>query len=71
MAYGASTATTLLPTLQALLFDTKTSPPLNAAELGLLLSSYGPFLAIPLAMAVDMSFRIVKLINAGVARKDL
>ncbi|BEJ14773.1 hypothetical protein CspHIS471_0405400 [Cutaneotrichosporon sp. HIS471] len=65
VAYGASTATTLLPVLQRLLFDTKTSPPLTAVELAGLLGCYVPFLAIPLLMAVDLGFRIAKLLGGG------
>ncbi|BEI83952.1 hypothetical protein CcaverHIS002_0405560 [Cutaneotrichosporon cavernicola] len=70
VAYGASTATTLLPVLQRLLFDTKTSPPLTAAELAGLLGCYVPFLAIPLLMAVDLGFRIAKLLGGG-SRKNV
>lgn len=55
-----------------MLFDTKTNPPLTSAEVGLLLSSYVPFLLIPLAMAGDMANRIVKLIGPPPsARKNI
>jgi hypothetical protein len=64
LAYGASTATTLLPVLQSLLFDTKTSPPLTAVELGSLLACYVPYFVIPLMMAVDIGSRITKVLGA-------
>lgn len=69
MAYGASTATTLLPVLNAVLTDTETKPALNASELGMLLSSYVPFLVVPLAIAVDMAWRLTKIAGAEQARK--
>lgn len=61
VAYGAATATTLLPVLNAVLTDKTSTPALNAAELGMLLSSYIPFLVIPLAMSVDMALRLVAI----------
>ncbi|KAK4687981.1 sigma intracellular receptor 2, partial [Tremellales sp. Uapishka_1] len=64
LAYGASTATTLVPTLSALLAD-YVSPPLTPSELGLLLSSYLPFLFIPLGIALDMGIRLAKMAGAN------
>lgn len=46
-------------------------PPLNMAEMSLLLSSYVPFLAIPLLMSLDMSYRITRIINTVDARKHI
>jgi hypothetical protein len=69
IAYGASTATTLLPCLSAL-FDPKiVSPRFTNAEFASLLASYIPFLLIPLGIAVDMSLRIVKVLGREQARK--
>jgi hypothetical protein len=51
--------------LQSLLFDTKTSPPLTAVELGSLLACYVPYFVIPLMMAVDMGSRITKALGVG------
>ncbi|KLT39754.1 hypothetical protein CC85DRAFT_288244 [Cutaneotrichosporon oleaginosum] len=69
VAYGASTATTLLPVLQSLLWDTNTSPPLTTFELASLLSCYIPYLVVPLMMAVDLGLRLTKLIGGGVRKK--
>lgn len=69
VAYGASTATTLLPVLQGLLFDTKTNPPLTTVEFAGLMSCYLPYLGIPLMMAVDLGFRIAKLLGGGTRKK--
>ncbi|KAI6038629.1 transmembrane protein 6/97 [Pisolithus marmoratus] len=75
--YGASTATTVLPCLTVLLLTPITSPETIAAGIHsvtsfqriLLLSSYIPFLLIPLLIAVDMAFRLSKLVKAGEAVK--
>ncbi|WVQ75387.1 hypothetical protein IAR50_005007 [Cryptococcus sp. DSM 104548] len=72
IAYGASTATTLLPCLQAILYPSPTSiiqPPHTTAEIVSLLSEYVPFLVIPLAMAVDMGWRVVSMLGQVDARK--
>jgi hypothetical protein len=75
LAYGASTATTLLPVLNAVLTDPYSKPPLSTTELGMLLSSYVPFLVIPLAMAVDMGARLCNIVSrvqaADVRKKTL
>ncbi|ODO01669.1 hypothetical protein I350_06495 [Cryptococcus amylolentus CBS 6273] len=66
IAYGASTATTLLPCLQIILFPTLSSitqPPHTTAEIMNLLSEYVPFLVIPLGMAVDMGWRVVRILG--------
>ncbi|KAG6326814.1 hypothetical protein ID866_12275, partial [Astraeus odoratus] len=71
--YGASTATTVLPCLATLFATPITSaetmaagvPPFTSFQQLLLLSSYFPFLLIPLMMAVDMAFRLSKFVQAG------
>jgi hypothetical protein len=68
LAYGASTATTLVPTLNALLTDTST-PPLSTMELANLLGSYIPFLLFPLGMALDMGVKLIKLVQVAEGRK--
>lgn len=68
LAYGASTATTLVPTLQAL-FTIPPSPPLSNLELVNLLASYIPFLLFPLGIAVDMGWRIGKILARDQERK--
>lgn len=67
LAYGASTATTLLPVLNAVLTDPYSKPPLTTTELGILLSSYVPFLVIPLGMAVDMGLRLWSIVGEAQA----
>lgn len=52
-----------MPVLNAVLKDPYSKPPLNATELGMLLSSYVPFLAIPLGMAVDMGLRLCSIVK--------
>jgi len=68
LLYGASTATTLLPSLAIVL----TAPlgeigirgvQLSHMQRAKLLGSYVPFLIIPLTMAVDMAYRISKMIE--------
>lgn len=56
LVYGASTTTTLLPCL-SVLFSPSSSSSLTFFQTSLLLSSYIPFLSIPLTMAVDMALR--------------
>ncbi|KAL0247573.1 hypothetical protein I308_103645 [Cryptococcus tetragattii IND107] len=70
LAYGASTATTLLPCLHTIL-TTKATPPHSTAEIANLLAEYVPFLLLPLGMAVDMSWRIIKIISAAEGRKNV
>lgn len=62
VAYGAATATTLLPVLNAVLTD-NTVPALTSMEIGMLLSSYVPFLLLPLGMSVDFGLRLVKIVG--------
>jgi hypothetical protein len=69
LAYGASTTTTLLPTLQYLLNPSIVSPPLTTSELAALLSSYTPFLLIPLTITLDMGFRLYAIIGRDQAKK--
>ncbi|ORX39019.1 transmembrane protein 6/97 [Kockovaella imperatae] len=70
LAYGASTATTLLPTLQAL-FTVPSTPPLSTLELANLLGCYVPYLLIPLGIAMDMSIRLHRIIAHSQARKAI
>ncbi|KAI6160693.1 transmembrane protein 6/97 [Pisolithus thermaeus] len=75
--YGASTATTVVPCLAVLLSTPTTSPETIAAGIHsvtsfqqiLLLSSYIPFLLVPLLITVDMAFRLSKFVKAGTAAK--
>ncbi|KAK7687288.1 hypothetical protein QCA50_009793 [Cerrena zonata] len=75
LVYGASTTTTLFPCLAVLLNTPITSSETIAAKAisitseqrTLLLSSYIPFLLIPLTLTIDMAFRILRLTQAGVA----
>ena len=75
LIYGVSTATTTLPCLTVLLSTPTTSAQTVAAGVHsitsfqrlLLLSSYTPFFLIPLLMTVDMTRRVAKLFQAGLA----
>ncbi|WOO83455.1 Sigma intracellular receptor 2 [Vanrija pseudolonga] len=69
VAYGASTATTLAPVLNAVLTHPYSKPPLTVAELGMLLSSYIPFLVFPLGMALDFGLRLVKIAGRSVSHE--
>lgn len=69
LSYGASTTTTLLPTLQYLLNPTIVSPPLTTSELAALLSSYIPFLLIPLTITIDMGWRLHTIVGQAQAKK--
>lgn len=78
LIYGASTSTTLLPCLAVLLGTPITSPETIAANVisvtwsqkQLLLTSYIPFLILPLLMTVDMALRISKLVQIGIRVQD-
>jgi len=68
LAYGASTATTLLPSLAAVLSAPVGETSIRGVQITEgqrmnLLFSYVPFLLIPLGMAVDMCFRIAKIVG--------
>ncbi|KAL4067390.1 transmembrane protein 6/97 [Scleroderma yunnanense] len=73
LIYGASTTTTVLPCLVVLFTTPVTSAETIAAGIHsitpfqqlLLLSSYVPFLLVPLLMTVDMAFRLSKLVQTG------
>ncbi|KAF8745474.1 hypothetical protein AX14_008900 [Amanita brunnescens Koide BX004] len=78
LLYGASTATTTLPCV-AVIFQTpettaltiaKNIASVTSAQRLLLLSSYIPFMIIPLIMAVDMAYRVLDLVKAGVRATD-
>ncbi|ORY31410.1 transmembrane protein 6/97 [Naematelia encephala] len=62
LAYAASTATTMLPTVQSL-YTAPSNPPLSSAELYNLFASYLPFLIVTLGMAVDMTVRLTHLVG--------
>ncbi|WVR09147.1 hypothetical protein IAU60_006209 [Kwoniella sp. DSM 27419] len=68
LAYGASTATTLLPCLGAI-FTSQPKPPFTTTEIATLLSEYIPFLLIPLGMAIDMAVKLTKIVAAAQERK--
>jgi hypothetical protein len=40
-------------------------------EFANLLGTYIPFLLIPLAMALDMTFKLIKIVNVAQTRKDV
>jgi len=72
LAYGASTATTVIPVIQALFYSpvpVKTA--LGTMELVNLLGTYVPFFLIPFFMALDMSVRLIRIVNTAQARKDV
>lgn len=71
LAYGASTTTTLIPTLTYLLNPTIVSPPLTSSELLTLLSSYIPFLLIPLTVTIDMGWRLMTIIGQAQDKKRI
>ncbi|KAF8159552.1 hypothetical protein B0H34DRAFT_703921 [Crassisporium funariophilum] len=76
--YAASSATTTLACIAAVLSTPETTPLLLAKNVAsvtatqrlLLLSSYVPFFLIPLMMAVDMSVRVGKLVKAGIRSEE-
>ncbi|CAE6474849.1 unnamed protein product [Rhizoctonia solani] len=71
--YGSHVTTTMAPVLATLLATPRAIPgvvqkvndfsSLNSSQLSMLLSSYIPFLIIPLVMAIDGTTRMVHLIN--------
>ncbi|KAF8500516.1 transmembrane protein 6/97 [Gautieria morchelliformis] len=71
LVYGASTATTTLPCLTTVLAvptaeDARaavTTVAVTDAQRLLLLSSYVPFLLVPLIMTLDMAWRVSKMID--------
>ena len=75
LIYGASTATTTLPCLTMLLSTPITSAQtitagvhsITESQRLLLLSSYLPFFLLPLFMALDMTVRVAKLLQDGLA----
>lgn len=67
--YGASTATTVVPCLYYLFTDTASVPPLTTPQVVNLAATYVPFLLLPLTMAVDMGFKIIKMIDIAEGRK--
>jgi hypothetical protein len=70
LAYGASTATTVVPTIAAIL-KYPVSPSLSTGEIANLLSSYVPFFLIPFGMALDMGIRVTKIISQNQLKKSL
>jgi len=72
LAYGASTATTVIPVLHALFYSpVPAKTVLSTMEIVNLLGTYVPFFLIPLFMAVDMSMRLMKIVNVAQTRKDI
>lgn len=73
LIYAASTATTTLPCLMVIIATPITSSDTVAAhtlsvtstQKMLLLSSYIPFLLVPLCMTVDMAFRILDIMKSS------
>nr|XP_031862314.1 uncharacterized protein CI109_002279 [Kwoniella shandongensis]KAA5529386.1 hypothetical protein CI109_002279 [Kwoniella shandongensis] len=70
LAYGASTATTLIPCLGAL-FTANPKPAFTTTEWVTLLSEYIPFLLIPLGIAVDMGVKLVKIVDQAQVRRSI
>lgn len=79
LIYAASTTTTVLPCLAVLLSTPVSSTPfsytspiitITSSQRQLLLSSYVPFLVLPLIMTVDMAFRVWGLVSVGLAAQD-
>lgn len=78
LIYAASTSTTTLPCLTTVLAVPRTEDPTAAfktvavtdAQLIMLLSSYVPFLLIPLFMTLDMAWRISKMIDVRTTDHD-
>ncbi|EIW67144.1 hypothetical protein M231_07109 [Tremella mesenterica] len=68
LAYGASTSTTLIPALSAIL-TYPVQPPLTKGEIGTLLASYLPILILPTILVIDMSIRILGIIKVAEERK--
>jgi len=72
LAYGASTATTVIPVIQALFYSPlPVKPALTTMEIVNLLGTYVPFFLIPAFMAIDMTMRLMKLVDGAQARKDI
>jgi len=70
LAYGASTATTVVPTIAAILYH-PVKPAFTTGETINLLASYIPFFLIPFGMALDMGIRLTKMINQSQVRRGL
>ncbi|KAJ3806545.1 transmembrane protein 6/97 [Lentinula lateritia] len=60
LAYGASTATTVLPCIVYFLQERHN---MTSSQRLMLLSSYVPFFLVPLLMAVDMGFRVYNIVS--------
>jgi len=69
LAYGASTATTVLPIIVWVLHPECATPQFTPAELNNLLGSFVPFFLIPLGIALDMGWRLVGIVNQVEGRK--
>ncbi|KAJ3824134.1 transmembrane protein 6/97 [Lentinula raphanica] len=61
IAYGASTATTTLPCIFYILKEYSESR-ITSTQLLILLASYIPFLVVPLVMAIDIGFRVYRIV---------
>lgn len=78
LTYAATAVTTTLPCLTTILATPVTAvASTNPASVSVtsdqrfsLLTSYVPFLIVPLLMTVDMGFRVLGLVKAGSAAAD-
>lgn len=73
--YGASTTTTLIPSLATVLNAPLGEVGIRGVQLSQaqrlnLLGSYIPFLIIPLVMALDMTIRISKIVGLQTSRES-
>ena len=68
--YGASTSTTLVPTLYYALTE-QANPKYTTLEFGNILATYIPFLLIPLGMALDMGVKLAKMVQIAEGRKSI
>lgn len=78
LTYAASAVTTTLPCLTTILATPvtavasadPTSISVTPEQRTMLLTSYVPFLVVPLLMTVDMGFRVLGLVRAGSAAAE-
>ncbi|KAJ3720603.1 transmembrane protein 6/97 [Lentinula raphanica] len=62
LAYGASTATTVLP---CIVYFFQEHPNMTSAHRLMLLSSYVPFFVVPLIMTIDMGLRLYRIVASA------
>ena len=78
LTYAASAVTTTLPCLTTILATPVTavastnpaSVSVTPEQRTMLLTSYVPFLVVPLLMTIDMGFRVLSLVRAGSAAAE-